>query len=969
MSTLYFCCDERRRQAVLDHPTLNGIDFLEVAPDEMTLALHFLKDLDSAAIGADDLRIDGGESIRVAVASVAPGNSPRSLRVMADRAGDFSTYTLRLRQGGAQDITFDPVLSAVDFSFKINCDSPADCLPSETCQPAPLHDPQISYLAKDYASFRQLMLDRLSVLMPEWRDRNPADMGIALVEVLAYVGDYLSYRQDAIATEAYLGTARLRTSVRRHARLVDYPMHDGCNARTWAQVLVDVPLTLPQRTPLLTHVPDQGPLIAPGSPDERAALARETVVFETMHAAALYPQHNRIDFYTWGDDRCCLPQGATRASLRDPGGQLRLAPGDVLILEEVRGAETGVPEDADRAHRHAVRLTVVEPMIDPLYTEVDPQNPDAPPAPIRVLNVTWAAADALPFALCLYEVVDSERGGVYPVSVALGNMVLADHGRSVQEPIGTVRARTLLGGDDGRDQDSTMSGRCGDRQRRVVLLTLAGSAELRSELDRGTLPAALRDALDVDQSLGDVTVTPIEAGRGWTITTARQTYVVNGVGDKLRVYQQTSAVAARFRPRLGQPHLTHAAPYQTVLFTVDGSPHVRADLDGGSLPDSLRREFAARDIALPDLTVTPSDPGRRWAVIARAATYVVMAVEGKLQVHDFPAAQATIRSDVREAQPRITLTSTLNTVALQWQPRRDLLDSAASDPSFVVEVESDGATFIRFGDDTYGLRPAVGASFTAAYRVGNGAPGNIGADALGHIVSGVFGLAGVRNPLPARGGVAPESIAQVRQNAPVAFRTNERAVTPDDYARMAERHPEVQRAAATFRWTGSWYTVFITADRVGGLPVDQEFERRLRRHMERFRMAGYDIEIDGPRFVYLDISLEVTVKPDYFRNNLRQALLRIFNDRTRPDGRRGVFHPDNFTFGQPVYLSALLAEAQAVEGVESIRALRFERQDDPASSGLASGRLEFQRLEIARLDSNPNTLKRGTFSLVLRGGK
>ena len=55
----------------------------------------------------------------------------------------------------------------------------------------------------------------------------PGRPRVALVELLAYAGDQLSYYQDAVATEAYLGTARRRVSVRRHARLVDYPMHDG----------------------------------------------------------------------------------------------------------------------------------------------------------------------------------------------------------------------------------------------------------------------------------------------------------------------------------------------------------------------------------------------------------------------------------------------------------------------------------------------------------------------------------------------------------------------------------------------------------------------------------------------------------------------------------------------------------------------------------------------------------------------
>ena len=106
----------------------------------------------------------------------------------------------------------DQVLSSIAFSFKVNCPSDFDCAPRRVCEdqrPAP---PEINYLAKDYASFRQLMLDRMAVLAPGWTERNAADLGVALVELLAYVGDYLSYQQDAAATESYLGTARRRVS-------------------------------------------------------------------------------------------------------------------------------------------------------------------------------------------------------------------------------------------------------------------------------------------------------------------------------------------------------------------------------------------------------------------------------------------------------------------------------------------------------------------------------------------------------------------------------------------------------------------------------------------------------------------------------------------------------------------------------------------------------------------------------------
>jgi predicted phage baseplate assembly protein len=298
-----------------------------------------------------------------------------------------------------------------------------------------------------------------------------------------------------------------------------------------------------------------------------------------------------------------------------------------------------------------------------------------------------------------------------------------------------------------------------------------------------------------------------------------------------------------------------------------------------------------------------------------------------------------------------------------------MLNSDRFSREFVVETETDGTAYVRFGDDRYGKRPASGTTFTATYRVGNGVAGNIGAEALVHIVSTDSGIQQVRNPLPARGGIEPESLETVRQNAPYAFRTQERAVTPEDYARVTERHPEVQRAAATFRWTGSWYTVFVTVDRLGGLPVDEAFEQEMRQHLERYRMAGYDLEIDAPRFVSLEIEMAVCVKPDYFRSDVKKALLEVFSDRILPDGRRGVFHPDNFTFGQPVYLSQLYTIAQAVAGVASVEIIKFQRQGTPSSEALNKGKLELGRLEIARLDNNPNFPERGVFRLTLEGGK
>ncbi|MBO0201253.1 hypothetical protein, partial [Vibrio alginolyticus] len=74
-------------------------------------------------------------------------------------------------------------------------------------------EPALDYLAKDYQSFRRLMVDLIAERNPHWQERLPADLGMTLVELLAYAADYLSYYQDAgPGTESYLDTCRHRIS-------------------------------------------------------------------------------------------------------------------------------------------------------------------------------------------------------------------------------------------------------------------------------------------------------------------------------------------------------------------------------------------------------------------------------------------------------------------------------------------------------------------------------------------------------------------------------------------------------------------------------------------------------------------------------------------------------------------------------------------------------------------------------------
>jgi hypothetical protein len=207
--------------------------------------------------------------------------------------------------------------------------------------------------------------------------------------------------------------------------------------------------------------------------------------------------------------------------------------------------------------------------------------------------------------------------------------------------------------------------------------------------------------------------------------------------------------------------------------------------------------------------------------------------------------------------------------------------------------------------------------------------------------------------------------------------TQYRAVTEADYASVAAKHPEVQKAVATFRWTGSWHTVFVTVDPVGRSDVPAALERRVRNWITRYTMAGYDLEIDPPTFVPLEVEIDVCVSPNHFRAHVEQVLLAALSNRTLPDGTRGFFHPDNFTFGQPLYLSKLYAAIEAVEGVDSAVVKRFVRltQSDPepnrptTKKNLDQSYVSMGRLEVVRLDNDPSLPENGVLRLNMLGGK
>jgi hypothetical protein len=1005
------CREEQRREDVRA-ASVFGLDYVEVADQQqLTLNVFFLGKA-PASIGKANVVLTGGRRIRdmqITTVRVQRQTDPTLddyLVVRVNKAGDFSNYTISVVNAvNGQPTTqpmngFDPRYNQVCFSFKASCPTDLDCKQLCTCPPPQCTQPDIDYLAKDYESFRQLILDRMALIMPAWTETHEPDLGIMLVELLAYVGDYLSYYQDAVATEAYLSTARQRISVRRHARLVDYLMHDGCNARAWLTLWTDTDQMFdPTQIYFITPYP--------GSPVTNRILtpanlvgvdATSYEVFEPLYwnsgqSICIFAAHSEIHFYTWGNCECCLAPGATSATLADawvvppPPPPITPTPPPTGTQPAPAGtASAATPSSAKTTTRTTQTAIQKAAATAPTPT---PTPTDGPPGSVRQLKLK--VGDIL-----IFEEVLGPKTGQLPdanpthrQAVRLTSVTPGVDPLYGQQPYGTPIIEIEWASEDAL----------------TFPLCISSQQPAPDCSCMENVSVARGNVILVDNG-GD----PVEViGTVPTDSTSPQC-------PKCCKTASVTISAGLFRPTLTQEPLTSSVPLPPPCSAADfmrqdpqqALPNISLTsippaptCEAGTNPTQpqppcvMQSLFTFDDLANPTGLATSLHPPANanseflLAQLSPATQQALTAWNGSLPLP--PALVAELITDL--------------TALLQaWTVQRDLLESGPNDLNFVVEMDNNGYGHVRFGDGVCGYLPDAGTLFRAKYRVGNGRQGNVGADTITYIVLRQEKLSGVnllpRNPLAAMGGTDPESIDDVKQFAPYAFRDQlERAITAADYASIAadnERRLEaratleaedsaictatftqLQGANADLRWTGSWYTALVALDPMDEETSPSELIDEVTLYLEPFRRMGYDLLVSGADYIPLKVGITVCVLPNYVRGDVEGAVLAALGNGVLPDGTLGFFNPDNLTFGGGVYVSQLLATVQAIAGVQNVMVTELERfeisglvgspQDDdalPCNSALLLG-----PFEIAQLDNDPNFPEHGQLVLTMEGGR
>lgn len=805
---------------------LNGLDFVLVslqpvgAPTEALLELHFINANSVAAILADVVAtpahmrtifpVSGGHRVhagpgagQVQVTGVAAGADANVLVLTVQPIGDYSTYTLEV-----DFANIDPVFAELNFKFRPGCFT-NDCAPDWKPAPAPETQPGIDYLAKDYDSFRHSLIVAMGQRVPGWRPTSEADFDQVLIDLFSAAADELSDFQDRVMNEAYLGTARKRVSVARHARLMDYHIHQGNQASTWLA---------------LELAPPAAGVLAAGvdawtGPDPGFPTAQHFISRDAQRVDALL---NHFGLYTWSDTIPALAAGSTSADLRIASGTMfdANAVRDIfvqglvthLLIQEWLNPATGREPGHDPRKRQLLELL---PGAEAAETLNDPLTGDF------LVRVKWRKQDALRFNYCFVVNCPPPLGRVEDVSLFHGNLVRVHHG-------------------------------------------------------------AQRDVEFIEPG------TPI-------------------VAPNQRHFERKN------RPR---------EPFGVTCRLPDGPLAYTDTPTGGEVPP---RSTIALTVTVPAVGVDP------------------------------------------------------------WDERIDLVhsdDGVETGDSFIVETDELGQSAIHFGNGTNGRALPNGASVQCAYQVGYPLDGNVGADSIVGVTAGANPLligATVWNPFDASSderasasgatiGRAPEMIPEIIRRAPEAYRFRQlRAVTVDDYVRRTEEVPGVSRAAARYAWTGSWRTVRVTVDPEGSTELSDTLRQRVADALEAVRLIGEDIEIRPPRFVPVVIDVVVCASPEYWPADVKSVLVQEFSTGYTPDGRRGFFHPDEWTFGQELHASEIIGRVQRVVGVEHIISVSMRRWDGtaPASSSI----LALRANEILLVQNDPDQMELGSIDFDVRGGR
>jgi hypothetical protein len=257
-----------------------------------------------------------------------------------------------------------------------------------------------------------------------------------------------------------------------------------------------------------------------------------------------------------------------------------------------------------------------------------------------------------------------------------------------------------------------------------------------------------------------------------------------------------------------------------------------------------------------------------------------------------------------------TITLWVNDV--QWTEVPSFYDQDANAQVFVTREDDQGKTHVLGGDGVNGRPfPSGVGNIVASYRTGGGAT-SPPPTSVTVLLQPQPGLSALVNPLPTSGGADPDTLSDLRQQAPRSLLTFGRAVSLDDYAAIAAATPGVARVSAGYVFDPTQQRPVVTL----WVGDDATAVTAARTAIAAISDPNRPISINPANQVQISLSLTYVRDPRYLDAPVRAALQTALVDPTA-----GLFGASVVQIGQAFYDSQIYAACLAVPGVQAVHSL------------------------------------------------
>lgn len=245
-----------------------------------------------------------------------------------------------------------------------------------------------------------------------------------------------------------------------------------------------------------------------------------------------------------------------------------------------------------------------------------------------------------------------------------------------------------------------------------------------------------------------------------------------------------------------------------------------------------------------------------------------------------------------------------------WKEAPTFYGRGPQERIFITRTEDSGSVYVQFGDGFTGARlPSGTANVRASYRVGIGSPGLLKTGQLSQLLTPRVGLKSVNNPMPAIGAEDPESLKDIRHNAPLTVLTLDRVVSIQDFEDFANAFAGIGKARADLLWKGEERMVHLTIAAADKGPVSETLAQNLVTAIKGVSHTTCPVRVSSFEPVYFNLTAGIRIRPDYLPE---KVIARIKEDLLL------AFGFDSRSFGQGITPAEVITGIQAVEGVVSV---------------------------------------------------